>query len=107
MPTEKKLAIYVAGPVTGTTDYFERFVAGCVEVRELGHEPVSPVHSGDDGPTGDNWLHYTKRGIRELLQCDGIYCLRDWHQSRGARIEHFIADALGLLVLYQPEKENT
>jgi hypothetical protein len=97
--------IYIAGPIGGTTDYHERFKQGCLEVAALGYVPVSPIEvvTAAGAKEGD-WLPCMKADIRALLECDGVYCLRDWHQSRGARIEHFLADALGLIVLYQPEE---
>lgn len=37
----------------------------------------------------------------ELWDCTHIFMLSDWKDSRGARIEHFIAQELGLFVAYE------
>lgn len=101
------LTVYVAGPISGITDFLERFQEGQMEVASLGHLPVNPLEVCKKLVGGHHtWLDFMRADIRALLECDGIYCLRDWHQSRGARIEHFIAENLGMVVLYQPEKEN-
>lgn len=103
--------MYIAGPITNTTDFRERFQQGVLEVAQLGYTPVSPldvtkaVGIEDDG-NPDIWLVCVKADIRALLECDGVYCLRGWENSRGARIEQFIANALGLLILYQPERKG-
>jgi hypothetical protein len=34
-----------------------------------------------------------------LMHCQGIYMLDGWQHSRGARIEHYVADTLGLAVI--------
>lgn len=37
--------------------------------------------------------------ITHLMECDAIYMLKDWKQSRGARLEHFIALKLGMRII--------
>lgn len=34
-----------------------------------------------------------------LMRCQGVYMLDGWKQSRGARIERYVADALGMAVI--------
>lgn len=103
-----KGTLYIAGPISNTTDFHERFAAGCMEVAQLGYVPLSPLEVTKAVGITDNggpevWLLCMKADIRALLTCDGIYCLRGWENSRGARIEQFIANALDMLVLYQRE----
>lgn len=98
------MRIYISGPIGSTTDFPERFAAGCLEVARFGYEPVSPLNNGLARDAG--WLAHMKADIRTLLECEGIYLLRDWHQSRGARIGQMIAQGLDMLVLYQEEKVN-
>lgn len=92
--------LYVSGRITGTQDYPQRFAVGCEEVRAMGYVAVSPLVNGSDPAL--SWHEYMKRDIRTLLACDGVYLLRGWQDSRGARLEKLIADGLDMLVVYQP-----
>jgi hypothetical protein len=47
------------------------------------------------------WQSYMKVDIKALCDCDGIYMLKNWTQSRGAIIEHTLALYLGIKIKYQ------
>ncbi len=74
-------------------------------VAALGYEPVNPValHGSDLGPstTEASWSYYVRKDIKHLVDCDAIYLMKNWEQSRGARLEKHIADELGMEVLYE------
>lgn len=100
--------IYIAGPIAGTTDFVYRFGVARGEVALLGYKPVCPIElNGVDENSrredSDHRLAYLRRDIAALIHCDGIYLLRGWENSRGARLEKLVADGLNLLVLYQEE----
>lgn len=97
------MKVYISGPITGTADFKERFAMGEAEVRALGHEPVNPADW--NCPEGLTWREYMERDIRLLLQCDGIYLLWGWFDSKGSRVEQMIAQALDYLVLFQQDLE--
>lgn len=104
-----KSTMYIAGPITGVTDFKARFERAKLEVVQLGYAPVSPcdiVKGFEDTGSEEIWLACMKLDIPALLQCDGIYLLRGWENSRGARLEKLIADGLGLTILYQEEGES-
>jgi hypothetical protein len=42
-----------------------------------------------------------KEDLAALLNCDGIYMLKNWGASQGARIEHVVAKEMGLTVEYE------
>ena len=42
-----------------------------------------------------------KADIKALCDCDGIFFLCNWKGSKGAKIEHEIAQHLGLEMLYE------
>lgn len=50
---------------------------------------------------GKLWRHYMIDCLSVLMECDAIYMLRNWKDSKGARIEHAIATELGLEIIYQ------
>jgi len=44
--------------------------------------------------------------ISALLECEAIYMVKDWGQSKGARLEYAIAKELGLYILFDGEFNN-
>ena len=42
-----------------------------------------------------------ERDVKLIFTCDCMYMLRGWEQSLGARMEHALAVALNLGILYQ------
>ena len=76
----KKKVIYISGKVTGTSDYADRFSA--VEEK----------------PT---WVQYMKYAIAAMMQADYIYMMSGWNQSKGARLEHFLARVLNYNIIYE------
>lgn len=101
--------VYIAGPVTDTPDFRERFKEGCLEVARLGHKPVSPVDLPKpftDTGAKEIWLACMRVDIPALINCDAIYLLRGWENSRGARLEKLIAEGLGLEVMFQEGAER-
>lgn len=107
--TERRLLIYIAGGVTGIPSFRANFAEAAEEVQLLGHTPISPLEvcAGEGLREGiDSWRSFMIADIRALLACDGIYMLRMWWDSKGARLEHTIAEALGLELIYQPEEHQ-
>jgi hypothetical protein len=49
------------------------------------------------------WADYMADDIKALFECDAIYMLSDWGQSKGARVEYAIAKELGLIVIHEAE----
>lgn len=92
------MKIYISGKITGTTDYKERFARAEEMLKSRGHEVVNPCHIDDGGETKP-WEWYMKRCIPLLTECDGIYLLKGWSESRGARLEWMVAKGLGMNVL--------
>ena len=107
---ETKLNIYIAGPMRGyERNNHDAFDAAEKKLRKKNiWNPVNPAaidrYEGVD-PEND----MTKKELREALKrdvglvfsCDCIYMLSGWERSEGARMEHALAVALGMVVLYQ------
>lgn len=89
---------YIAGPMTGLKDLnFPAFHAEAARLRALGHEVVNPAEINVDPEKG--WVECMRADIRELVTCEAIQMLPGWEHSRGARLEHHIATALGLEII--------
>ncbi len=91
------MRVYVSGPMTGLPGLnFPAFEAAATALRAKGYEVVSPHE--DDKP-GLEWHEYLRADLALLVTCDAIASLPGWEQSKGARLEHHVADELGLLRL--------
>lgn len=92
--------IYVAGKVTGMEEAAkELFAAASRNLLMAGKVPVNPMmldHSHDG-----KWESYMKVCIAALCSCDSIYMLPNWRQSKGANVEHSLAEKLGMVIYYE------
>lgn len=68
-------------------------------IRLAGHTPVNPCKILPYDPE-HTWRDYMAEDIKALLYCDAIFMLDNWTNSKGAKIEHDIAQGLGLSVYY-------
>ena len=96
-----KLRIYIAGPMTGLPDLnFPAFHEMAGLLRGAGHDVVNPAEINPD--TTMSWHACMRRDIAELVTCDAIYLLDGWQASKGATLEHHIAERLGLDICMAP-----
>lgn len=98
------MKIYISGKISGTdlTETRARFASVAKVTKKLGYEPVNPLENGLT--EHDTWEAHITKDIADLLQCKAIYMLQDWQDSKGARIEHYIAIEIGLPIMYEIEK---
>lgn len=98
------MKIYISGKISGTdlTETRARFAAVAKAMKRLGYEPVNPLDNGLSEQ--DTWEAHIVKDIATLLQCKAIYMLQGWQESKGARIEHYIATEIGLSIMYEIEK---
>ncbi|KTT15843.1 DUF4406 domain-containing protein [Pseudacidovorax intermedius] len=86
---------YVAGPMTGLPDLnFPAFHAAAATLRAAGHHVENPAEINADPKAG--WVDCMRADIQRLVTCDAVLLLPGWRNSRGATLEHHIAQALGL-----------
>ena len=94
------MKIYIAGPISGTEDFEERFRKAETEICRKGHEPVNPLAirlliatTGETAISYGNIMNICKA---LLGACDAVYMMPGWQRSNGARIEHAEAINRGL-----------
>lgn len=91
---------YISGPMTGRKDWnYPLFNTVASEYRGMGHTVLNPAESFG-GQTGLPKEKYMRKDIGDLLKVDGIVMLPDWSVSEGAVLEHNIACALKLEIIY-------
>jgi len=93
----KKQTIYIAGPMTGLPDLnFPTFHTEAARLRSLGHEVINPAEINPDKHL--TWLECMRTDIAVLVFCDAVQLLPGWQGSKGATLEHHIAERLGLVI---------
>ena len=92
--------IYISGKISGIeNDAPTLFSKAEKMLQSLGFETVNPMtinHEHDK-----SWHSYMKEDVKALCDCDEIFMLQNWADSKGAIIEHTIAMHLGLRVHYE------
>ncbi len=92
--------IYISGKITGIEAEAERlFSAAEIKLREMNYDPINPFTLNHDHDK--SWNSYMREDIKQLCDCDAIYLLSNWKESKGALIEYEIAVYLGLYVHYE------
>lgn len=89
------MKLYIAGPMTGLPDFNRpAFCKAAEELRAQGYEVANPAElEGDDRDPWDLWV---RKALALMLTCDAVVFLPGWRLSRGARLEHLVADELGM-----------
>lgn len=93
----KKLKVYIAGPITGIKGAKAIFEEVAKRLTGKGFDVVNPFNNGVDQK--EAWEEHMKADIKMLVDCDAIYMLEGWEQSRGAKIERELAMQLGLTMI--------
>lgn len=107
--------LYMAGPMTGIPQFnFPAFDRAASDLRARGYEIVSPAELDDPvdraaalaSPDGSalsygtgvkkSWGEFLARDVKLIADdgIEGVVVLTGWENSRGARLETFVANAL-------------
>ena len=89
--------VFIAGAITGVTDYKEQFTSAEKNLQEQGATVINPAVL----PSGLKWADYL-RITKEMLQCaDVVYVLPCWANSKGVHEELTLAARLGKKIIYE------
>lgn len=100
------MKVYISGKISGLTteeaeknferaeNYLTRITFASTNLTLI--NPMKLEHNHDK-----SWEEFMREDIGALLKCDAIYLLKNWGDSRGARIERAIALELGLKIMYE------
>ena len=98
--------IYLSGKITGTDDYVRRFSLAEQKLKEQGFEVLNPVKAGKWlerylAPKVPTWGQYMKQAIKSMMSADYIFMMKGYRESKGARIELFLAKILQYEIIYE------
>ena len=97
---ERNMTVYLSGPVTGTTDYKQRFDFCEEQLRKkftYGNcvpEIINPVRMVSTLPADSDYEFIMQICLMVLDRCDGIVLMPGWRQSIGCNQEYGAAMAL-------------
>jgi len=100
------MKVYISGPITGTTDYMERFAEAQKYLESKGCTVINPALVNSNLPKDTKYREYMLMSLLMLSMCDHIYLLRGYEKSAGARMELSKARELGIKTLYEQTPED-
>jgi hypothetical protein len=94
-----KQKLYISGAITGVENYKERFDNAEKNLAEF----YSVVNPTKEVPYNSffKWEDYMLADLKLLKECEGVYLLRGWENSTGAKIEKFFAERMHLFILFE------
>tara|TARA_R100000458_G_C8252913_1_gene229500 strand:- start:1054 stop:1377 length:324 start_codon:yes stop_codon:yes gene_type:complete len=102
------MKIYISGPISNDPYHREAFDKAELFLGNLGYKVINPLDIPEKefkGPDKDIklWNYFMRKSIKLLMDCDQIYMLEKWEESRGAKIEHQLAVNLSMPRMYEEE----
>lgn len=94
--------IYISGQISGLEPSIARHNFELAEdyLRDsVKAYPVNPLKNGL--PLNSTWIQHMRKDLCLLLECEGVYMLHNWEDSIGAELEHNVAKALSMDIIYQ------
>lgn len=99
------MRVYISGAISGREPNKVRkeFELAKMYLRREGYEAISPLANGL--PWDCAWEVHMREDLHLLLECDKVAMLPGWRESKGARLEVFVASELGMEVMPLMGKE--
>lgn len=98
------MRIYISGPITGTTDYMERFAAAEEYLTRNGYICVNPAKVNAELPKDTTHEEYMKTSICMMHMCDAVYVLNGWQNSEGCAEEIATAIRREMMIIFENGK---
>lgn len=98
--------IYISGPISDDPESEQKFQDAEDYLRSIGFKVVNPFKLDHGSKPNVKWEDFMRTDIKALVDCEQIYMLDGWRNSKGATLEHLIATQLKLKIIHQTN-ENT
>ncbi|MCG7607123.1 DUF4406 domain-containing protein [Mycobacterium sp. CnD-18-1] len=77
------------------------FHAKALELRAAGEEVINPAEFDAEIGPDQSWDTYLRRDLVLLAEkCDKVVLLPGWEDSKGAQLERYVAEKLGMTIVY-------
>ena len=92
--------VYISGKISGLPIEVAKakFEAAADMLREAGHRPVSPFDNGL--PDDATWEQHMKADIAMMMECDAIFLLPCWQDSKGGADRARFGGDFGAVLFY-------
>lgn len=96
------MKIYISGKITGDDNALEKFENAAEKIKAI-YPSAEIINPFDVSPIceGKRWINYMIDDIKALDECTHIYLLKDWRESKGARIEQNFAYEQGIEIIHE------
>ena len=95
------MKIYIAGKITGDSNYKQKFQEAETKLRNKGHSVMNPAWM--NASPEFQWKDYIAVSMEMQKRCDAVLFLPDWIHSKGARKENSLALRLGQEMFFSIE----
>lgn len=101
-----KLSIMISQPMNNlSSEKIIKIRENAIHTLEtFGYDVIDNFFT-DDGFITDDIKHtpvaYLAKSIEKMSKCDAVYFIKGWETARGCKIEHEIAKAYGLAIIYE------
>jgi hypothetical protein len=94
------MKIYISGKITGIEDEAKvLFENAEIYLKSKGYKVINPIKANHDHD--NSWESYMKEDIKLLCDCDEIFMLKNWKESKGAILEHNLSEILKIKINYE------
>ena len=99
--------VYLAGPISKVdwTEAKVKFVDLEGKVRNFKpkhiYNPLDFMAPPVEMDEMERWSWYMRQAVRALSLCDAIVLMDNYHISKGARLEKYLAEELGITVYHE------
>lgn len=97
---KNKTYVYVSGPMTGIkNNNAPAFNAAARALRRLGYKVVNPAEYDSALGKGMSWTDCLRRDLALICnKCSVMALLPGWERSKGANLEVYVAEKLGMAI---------
>lgn len=95
------MKIYISGPITGTTDYMERFARMQEALEGMGHTVINPAKVNAELPEGTTHEQYMTMCRPMIDMCEVVLMMEGWQQSKGCRMEFDYATKKRITITFE------
>ena len=89
------MKVYISGGITGVDGYMAKFQAVQDRLEKLGYDVINPAKILSNMPLSTSYTEYMKLCMAFIDQCDEVYMMPEWENSKGATFEKHYAEIIG------------
>ncbi len=96
------MKVYISGQISGIEGKAPLFFKQAqLSLEQDGHQVVNPIEL----PHNHNktWSEFMREDLKAMMDCDAIYLLKNFTTSKGAMTELYLAQSLGMKILFQAD----